>query len=136
MTVLIVLENETELFKTRDLIVEIAPDADLLCFENSLPALAAARSREIDVAVLDTKLTELAGIDFGQYLQDLYPFINLIYLSEDKELGNLPISVCRSAEPSPVITRSASASKSSKWTASSNRSMPERQSAFIYCRKA
>ena len=57
MTVLIVLENETELFKTRDLIVEIAPDADLLCFENSLPALAAARSREIDVAVLDTKLT-------------------------------------------------------------------------------
>ena len=87
MTVLIVLENETELFKTRDLIIEIVPDADLLYFENSLPALAAARSREIDVAVLDTKLTELAGIDFGQYLQDLYPFINLIYLSEDKELG-------------------------------------------------
>ena len=87
MTVLIVLENETELFKTRDLIIEIVPDADLLCFENSPPALAAARSREIDVAVLDTKLTELAGIDFGQYLQDLYPFINLIYLSEDKELG-------------------------------------------------
>ena len=26
MTVLIVLENETELFKTRDLIIEIAPE--------------------------------------------------------------------------------------------------------------
>ena len=87
MTVLTVLENETELFAARDLIAEILPDADLLCFGNSLPALAAARSREIDVAVLDTKLTELSGIDFGQYLQDLYPYINLIYLSEDKELG-------------------------------------------------
>ena len=87
MTVLTVLENETELIYTRDLIAEIMPDADLMCFENSLPALAAARSREIDIAILDTKLTELSGIDFGQYLQDLYPLINLIYLSEDKELG-------------------------------------------------
>ena len=87
MTVLTVLENETELIKTRDLIAEILPDADLMCFENSLPALAAARSREIDIAILDTKLTELSGIDFGQYLQDLYPLINLIYLSENQELG-------------------------------------------------
>ena len=87
MTVLTVLENETELIETRDLIAEILPDADLMCFENSLPALAAARFREIDIAILDTKLTELSGIDFGQYLQDLYPLINLIYLSEDKELG-------------------------------------------------
>ena len=71
MTVLTVLENETELIETRDLIAEILPDADLMCFENSLPALAAARSREIDIAILDTKLTELSGIDFGQYLQDL-----------------------------------------------------------------
>ena len=45
MTVLTVLENETELIETRDLIAEILPDADLMCFENSLPALAAARQR-------------------------------------------------------------------------------------------
>ena len=44
MTVLTVLENETELFATRDLIAEILPEADLLCFGNSLPALAAAVS--------------------------------------------------------------------------------------------
>ena len=87
MTVLTVLENEKELLMTRDLVAEIMPDADMLCFENGLPALAAARSREIDIAVLDTDLTELSGIDFGQYLQDLYPLINLIYLSENKELG-------------------------------------------------
>ncbi len=87
MTVLTVIENEEDLCRTRDLVTAFDPDADLMCFGSSLPALAAARSREIDVAVLDTALSELNGLDFGLYLQDLYPFVNLIYLSEDGSLG-------------------------------------------------
>ena len=87
MTVLAVIENEENLCRTRDLVTSVKPDADLICFGSSLPALAAARSREIDVAVLDTELPELSGMDFGQYLQDLYPFVNLIYLAEDGSLG-------------------------------------------------
>ena len=38
--------------------------------------------------------------------------------------GNLPISVWRSAEPSPVMTRLASCNRSSKWMVSNRRSMP------------
>jgi len=63
------------------------PDANLMCFGSSLPALAAARKYEIDIAVIDAALPELSGLDFGQYLQDLYPNVNLIYLSSDKTLG-------------------------------------------------
>lgn len=87
MTVLAVVENEEALRKAGELVTAIEPDADLMCFGSSLPALAAARKREIDVALLDTGLPELNGLDLGQYLQELYPFVNLIYLSEDGSLG-------------------------------------------------
>ena len=55
--------------------------------QRSLPALAAARTQEIDIAVLDAKLPELSGLDFGRYLQELYPNVNLIYLSSDRSTG-------------------------------------------------
>ena len=60
----------------------VSPDSELLCFEGSLEALAAARTREIDVAFLETELPELNGLDLGQYLQELYPLVNLIFLSD------------------------------------------------------
>ena len=87
MTVLTVTENDDVLCSVKEYVASIAPEADLICFGSSLPALAAARSREIDVAILDTTLSELSGLDFGQYLQELYPLVNLIYLSGDRTLG-------------------------------------------------
>ncbi len=85
MTILAVLENEQAIPPLNTMIAKLQPDADLLCFGSALPALAAARKTEIDIAILDVKLSELNGLDFGQYLQELYPFVNLIYLSEDSE---------------------------------------------------
>ena len=87
MTVLAVIENEQALHELSQTISAVAPDADLMCFSSSLPALAAARNREVDIALLDTEIAELGGLDFGQYLQDLYPFVNLIYLSENESYG-------------------------------------------------
>ena len=83
MTILAVLEKEESIPAFMQTIARLAPDAELLCFGNALPALAAARTTEIDTAVLDVSLPELGGVDFGQYLQELYPFVNLIYLSDD-----------------------------------------------------
>ena len=83
MIILAVLENEQKIPALNELLTEIQPDAELLCFGSALPALAAARKTEIDTAILDVNLPELGGIDFGQYLQELYPFVNLIYLAED-----------------------------------------------------
>ena len=85
MTILAVLEHEQAIPPFMQMMSKLAPEAELLCFGNALPALAAARETEIDIAILDCSLPELSGMDFGQYLQELYPFVNLIYLSDDTD---------------------------------------------------
>ena len=85
MKILTVLKNEREIPPLTEMLGKSAPDAEFLCFSNPLPALAAARETEIDTALLDVELPELGGVDLGQYLRELYPFINLIYLSDGPE---------------------------------------------------
>ena len=87
MNILIVLAKETEREGVRGMISALRPDAQLRLFDSGLTALADARKQEADIAVIDTELPELGGLDFGQYLQELYPDVNLIYLSSDKEAG-------------------------------------------------
>ncbi len=87
MTVLVVLENEAAVLPMSELISGMEPDSNLMCFESTLPALAAARKEPVDIAVIDVTLQELNGLDFGQYLQEMYPNVNLIYLTEDREKG-------------------------------------------------
>ena len=87
MNVLAVLENEAAQLPMMQMLSAMEPEANLMCFGSSLPALAAARQYEIDVAVIDTVLPELSGLDFGRYLQELYPNVNLIYISSDRSTG-------------------------------------------------
>ena len=87
MNVLAVLENEAAQLPMTEMLSAMEPEANLMCFGSSLPALAAARKQEIDIAVIDAVLPELSGLDFGSYLKELYPNVNLIYLSSDRSLG-------------------------------------------------
>ena len=87
MNVLAVLENETMMQPMAELFGRTAPDVELMCFGSTPPALAAARSTPIDVAVIDAVLPELSGLDFGEYLKELYPEVNLIYLTRDRAVG-------------------------------------------------
>ena len=87
MNILIVLAKENERESVREMIAALRPDAELRLFDSGLTALADARKQEADIAVIDTELPELGGLDFGQYLQELYPDVNLIYLSSDKAAG-------------------------------------------------
>lgn len=87
MNILIVLAKETERESVGEMIAALKPEAELRLFDSGLTALADARKQEADIAVIDTELPELGGLDFGQYLQELYPEVNLIYLSSDKEAG-------------------------------------------------
>ena len=82
MTILLAEREERALEQLREAIAALRPDARLLGFTDSLEALAAAREQEIDIAFLATELPELNGLDLGQYLQELYPQVNLIFLSE------------------------------------------------------
>ena len=85
MTVLIAEENAGVLKEVSGMAAKLLPDAEVLCFGSSLEALAKAREQEIDIALLGTGMAELSGLNLGQYLKELYPFVNLIYLSENRE---------------------------------------------------
>ncbi|MBQ8305962.1 MAG: response regulator [Blautia sp.] len=84
MKIFIVLEDEAELRQVTDDMKELFPDADIQVFDSSLKALAAARKTEVDIAVLSAETPELGGMDLGQYLTEMYPMVNLIFLSRDK----------------------------------------------------
>ena len=85
MNILIVDDNGTVLGEQTELIKALMPDAEIFGCEGGIPALAKARETKIDVAFLDTEMPELNGIDLGQYLKELNPFVNIVFLSEVKK---------------------------------------------------
>lgn len=87
MTIFTVNSDNEMLQQISGMIYVLCPDAQQHCFQNSLEALAAARETEADVAVLDVMLSEMSGLDLGQYMKDLNPFINLIYLTPSRDYG-------------------------------------------------
>ena len=87
MTILAVDNSAEALKRVADAVAAIRPDAEVVCFDSSLNALAEARKREFDIAFLETDIPELNGLDLGQYLKDLYPMINLIYITHEREYG-------------------------------------------------
>lgn len=84
MTILAVDNDKKALSRLSGLIRKKQPDDEILCFDNSPEALAAAREKEIDIAFLNTVLSEMSGLVLGTYLKELYPFVNLIFLMEDR----------------------------------------------------
>ena len=87
MRIFAVDSGASALDRLAETVSAIAPDAELRCFRSGLEALAAARETEVDVAVLEAELPELGGLDLGQYLKELYPMVNLIFLSEQREMS-------------------------------------------------
>ena len=85
MTYLAVDSNAGALRRLAEALAALRPDAQVLRFDNSPAALAAAREREIDVAFIEAELPELNGLDLGQYLKELNPQVNLIYLSRSQK---------------------------------------------------
>ena len=84
MKILLVESEKKSLKKTEKMIQNYKEDAVIASFDNSPEALAYARDHMVDVAFLDSKIPEMDGIILGQYLKDLNPFVNLIYMTGDK----------------------------------------------------
>ena len=82
MRILTVESHAKELQRICDTLAALRPDAEILRFDQSLDALAEARRGQVDIAILQTDMAELGGLDLGQYLKELNPLVNLIYLSE------------------------------------------------------
>ena len=87
MRILLVDTDKKLLKKTKEDIGDLLPEAEILCHESSLTALAAARKKMIDIAFLEADMPELDGLLLGQYLRDLNPQINLIYFTDSPEHG-------------------------------------------------
>ena len=85
MTILVVDDKKEAVKRIEGIVAELRPDAELFTFTSSLDALAKARETEVDTAFISVKMQELSGLDLGQYLKDLYPAVNLIFLSDEKE---------------------------------------------------
>ena len=105
MRILAVDGSAAVLDQIADLVAETQPDAEFLPFEHSLDALAEARRGEIDIAFLETELPERDGLDLGQYLKDLNPLVNLIYITERQDRGFDAFAL----HPSGCIKKPASA---------------------------
>lgn len=85
MTILAVDSSAEALKRLEGIVSSLAPDSDARYFQSSLEALAAARSTPVDIALLEPDLAELDGLNLGQYLKELNPLVNLIYLSENRD---------------------------------------------------
>ena len=87
MTILAVDDDPKVLARLAEDARALQPDAEVYLHTSSLEALADARQREIDVALLSAELPELNGLDLGAYLKDLYPLVNLIVMHPDGTYG-------------------------------------------------
>ena len=87
MRIIIVDEDKKELKEINGIIEKLVPGSDITTFDNPLSALDKARKEEIDMAIINTNLPELEGIELGRYLRDLNPFMNVIFLSHTKDYG-------------------------------------------------
>ena len=85
MRTIVVDSDKEALTKLSRTIGSLLPDAERFSYESSMSALAKARETEFDLAFINAQMPELSGLDLGLYLRELYPYINLIFLSENKE---------------------------------------------------
>ena len=83
MTFMLVSEDARTLEDAAALINELQPGAEVLSFTESPAALAEARQRPVDVALLAANMPELDGLDLGQYLKELHPAVNLVFMDPD-----------------------------------------------------
>ncbi len=86
MNIYAVTSYKKELSRLRTILEDISPDTEISCHDDPLSALAKAREGECpDIAFLRLDMPELGGLDLGRYLKDLYPFVNVIIISDDRE---------------------------------------------------
>ena len=83
MTIMLVSGDVQTLKDAAALLDELQPGAEVISFTDSLAALAEARKRTVDVALLSADMPELDGLDLGQYLKDLHPAVNLVFMDPD-----------------------------------------------------
>ena len=87
MKIFAVDDDRTVLQEMEKILSVLVPEAELETFDDSLQALARAREELVDVVFLDIEMPDLGGLDLGQYLKELNPQVNLVYVTRHEEYG-------------------------------------------------
>ncbi len=85
MKILAVDTDSASLKKLGKMISKAAPEAEVFSLDSSPLALAKAREEEMDVAFIEVNMPELSGLDLGEYLKELNPYVNLIFYTENTD---------------------------------------------------
>ncbi|WP_028234986.1 response regulator [Pseudobutyrivibrio sp. MD2005] len=87
MRVMFVDDKKKDLDELLEVSEDLFSGAEVVSFDDPLNALAMARTSEIDIAIIDTDMCDLSGIELGGYLKELNPFINIIFTSNTTNYG-------------------------------------------------
>lgn len=81
MKIMIVDNEHMALNQLRSVVEEVAPDAEIMCFNKYSAAIAAARQKNYDVAFLDIEMPEKNGLVLAKELKDIYKDTNIVFVT-------------------------------------------------------
>lgn len=81
MRVLIADDESLAREDTKAVIKKIKPEAELVCADNYVTALEAAREKKIDVAMLDIEMPGMSGLELAVKLKEINPDVNIIFVT-------------------------------------------------------
>lgn len=81
MNILIVDDEEIALMEAEEAVRSTRPSAEIICAENYIQALDAAKESVIDVAVLDIDMPGMSGLGLAKSLKECNPDTNIIFLT-------------------------------------------------------
>lgn len=81
MNILVVDDEPFVMEEIKELLEQVAPDAEIECFLSPQKALEKAKEKEFQVAFLDIEMGVDNGINLGKNLKILYPEMNIIFVT-------------------------------------------------------
>lgn len=85
MRIIVVDDERLALWVIKKRVQKAAPDAEIVGFRKSQDALQYAKEHRVDVAFLDVEMPGIHGLFLARHLQDIYPNVNIIFVSAAKD---------------------------------------------------
>lgn len=87
MRILAVDDEQMALELIKEELMEIVPDAEIVCFQFPEDALMYIQTTKCDIAILDIEMPQMSGILLAKKLKAYYPDINIIFATAYSEYG-------------------------------------------------
>lgn len=81
MRIMILDDEPYVMEEIHDLVKQVEPDADIMCFSHPQKAMECLKTMVFHVLFLDIEMGMENGIDFGKKVKALYPQVNLVFVT-------------------------------------------------------